>query len=491
VAIGAHWHRQAVDVTISSGTVLAGFRVETLIGEGAMGAVYVAKARDGRRVALKVLAPELARDDRFRGRFLRESQVAGGLSHPNIVSVLEAGEEDGVLFLAMEYIQGSDLRELLRREGRLKPVRALELLGQVAEALDTAHAADLVHRDVKPANILVSGGPNGERACVCDFGLARRASSVGSLTGERGFVGTIDYVPPEQIEGAPVDGRTDVYSLGCVLFECLAGQRPFERESELAVVFAHLNEPPPRLSDVRPDLPNAFDDVFASALAKSPHARYSTCGELVEAARAALRGTRPARRRTRRTRLILAAGMLAAAGTAAGALLVSEDSGHAPAISQTAIDGAPLGLQPSAYERLFGLPTRRQNLTDTGHTKVTFARQKVAVYFFFKGLSESAVEITTWNKAFRTAEGIGPCSTIAEAKKVYGRRFRPNPWTMVGGNVFTYSVGKQLVFAAQGRAGPVPSKRVSAVGLYYGTEPGANRDARFASYVAINEQHCS
>src|ERR671928_1705178 len=149
---------------------------------------------------------------------------------------------------------------------------------------------DSLHRDVKPGNILVTSADGGEEAYVCDFGLARHVSSVSSLTSERGFVGTIDYVPPEQIEGGTIDGRADVYALGCVLYECLAGARPFDRESELSVVFAHLNEPPPRLSDLRPELPDAFDAVFETALAKSPDDRYSTCGELAKAAKAALRG---------------------------------------------------------------------------------------------------------------------------------------------------------------------------------------------------------
>jgi len=157
---------------------------------------------------------------------------------------------------------------------------------QVAEALDAAHAAGLVHRDVKPGNVLVEG----EHAYVCDFGLARHVSSVGSHTGDRGFVGTVDYVAPEQIRGGPVDGRADVYALGCVLFECIAGERPFERESELAVVFAHLNEPPPRVTEPQPGLPAAWDRVFARSLAKDPDARYATCGALAAAASEALRG---------------------------------------------------------------------------------------------------------------------------------------------------------------------------------------------------------
>src|SRR5437588_9060750 len=168
----------------------------------------------------------------------------------------------------MAYVAGGDLRRLLRAEGRLEPRRALHLIEEVAGALDAAHAAGLIHRDVKPGNILIAQGPDGD-AYVCDFGLARHVSSVSSLTSDRGFVGTIDYVPPEQVEGGTIDGRADVYSLGCVLYECLAGVRPFERDSELSVVFAHLNEPPPRVTDVKPELPAAFDDLFAPALANA------------------------------------------------------------------------------------------------------------------------------------------------------------------------------------------------------------------------------
>jgi tRNA A-37 threonylcarbamoyl transferase component Bud32 len=479
--------------SLTSGTFLAGFRIQSLVGEGAMGAVYLAEeVATGRRVALKLLARELAHDERFRRRFLRESRLAASLEHPNVVRVLGSGEEDGLLYLAMAYVEGSDLAALVRREGRLEPERALALLAQIAQALDAAHAAGLVHRDVKPANILISSGTDGEGAYVCDFGVARHVSSIGSLTGDRGFVGTVDYVPPEQIEGGVIDGRADVYSLGCVLYECLSGERPFGRDSELSVVFAHLNEPPPRLSDVRPEFPQAIDDVFASALAKSPDDRYSTCSELVEAGRSALRGQRHVRRKLRRRRLLATTAGLAAAGAAIAGVAMFGGAHAPPSISQSSIAGAKLGLEPIAYEKLFGRESGRERLPVSGHTKLTFAKRKVAVYFYFKGLTDSAVEITTWNKAFRTAEGIGPCSTIAHAKKVYGRRFRPNAWNAVGGQVYAYSVGRHLSFAAQGLSGDA-SKRVSAVGLYYGGTPGAskrNGAGRFASWIAINEHHC-
>jgi serine/threonine-protein kinase len=331
---------------VRTGSVVAGFRVISLVGQGAMGKVYLAEEiATGRRVALKVLAAELARDERFRQRFLRESQAASSLDHPNIVPTVAAGEEEGVLYLAMAYVEGADLRELLRREGRFDPERALGLVAQAAQALDAAHAAGLVHRDVKPGNVLVSAVDADEHVFVCDFGLARHVSSVSSLTSERGFVGTIDYVPPEQIEGAPIDGRADVYSLGCVLFECLAGAGPFDRESELSVLFAHLNDPPPRLTDLRPELPEAFDTVFATALAKSPDDRYSTCGELVAAAQAALEGKLLARRRRRRRRgFVLVAAVLLAAGAVVGGILATEGAHARNPASHDQI----IPLQPSA-----------------------------------------------------------------------------------------------------------------------------------------------
>jgi serine/threonine-protein kinase len=289
------------DVEVALGSTLAGLRVERLLGRGGMGAVYLAEDIHLRRkVAMKVLAPELAGDERFRRRFLLESQLAASLEHPHIVPIYAAGEEGGVLFLAMRYVEGYDLRELLDTREPVGKERTLSILAQVGDALDAAHGLGLVHRDVKPANIMIAAGEH-VHAYLCDFGLARHASSVGSLTGQ-GFVGTIDYVAPEQIEGGGVDARADVYSLGCVLYECLTGAAPFEREGDLSVVFAHLKEPAPLVTRLRPDLADAIDAVIAQALAKAPDDRFSTCGELVAAASEALALAPPAvARTTRRT----------------------------------------------------------------------------------------------------------------------------------------------------------------------------------------------
>ena len=231
-------------VEIALGSTIAGFRVERLLGRGAMGAVYLTEdVHLQRKVAVKVLAREFSEDERFRRRFLFESQLAASFEHPHIVPIYAAGEEGDVLFLAMKYVEGYDLRELIDATERVGDERALGLLAQVGDALDTAHGLGLVHRDVKPANILIGAG-GVEHAYLCDFGLARHASTIASLTGTRAFVGTIAYIAPEQIESGAVDARADVYALGCVLFECLTGTTPFERDGDLQVVFAHLKEPP-------------------------------------------------------------------------------------------------------------------------------------------------------------------------------------------------------------------------------------------------------
>jgi YVTN family beta-propeller protein len=321
------------------GSELAGFRLEALLGRGGMGAVYRAEdLRLGRKVALKLLAPELAENDRFRERFLRESQLAASLDHPNIVPIYAAGETDGQLYLAMRYVEGYDLRQLLAREGRLEPGRALALLEQVADALDAAHERGLIHRDVKPGNVLIAERAGREHCYLADFGLTKQTASISGLTGTGELVGTVAYVSPEQIRGETVDGRADVYALGCVLYECLAGESPFARETEVATLWAHVNDAPPALSTSRPELGREVDGVLTRALAKAPAERPATCSELVASARSALRlvgpaaPTRPRRRRTRalprlrrRSALLLAAAAVLLAVAVLTAVFLRDD----------------------------------------------------------------------------------------------------------------------------------------------------------------------
>src|SRR4051794_6590358 len=257
-----------------------------LVGRGGMGVVYEAQhVHLGRTVALKLLTPELSANPDFRARFLRESQLAATLEHPGIVTVYDAGEVNGVLYLAMRYVRGTDLAALLSQRGPLTPRETLSILGQVAAALDAAHVAGLVHRDVKPANVMIEG----DRCYLTDFGLTKRTmAETRALTAAGQFLGTVDYVAPEQIEGRDQDGRVDVYALGCVLFECLTGARPYPRDSQVAIIYAQLREPPPRASELRPDLPAAIDGVIGQGMAKAPERRYQTCGAMIDAARAAL-----------------------------------------------------------------------------------------------------------------------------------------------------------------------------------------------------------
>ena len=277
------------------GEQVAGYRIEREIGRGGMAVVYQARdLRLDRTVALKLLAPELARNDTFRQRFSHESRVAAAIDHPNIVPVFEAGETDGVLYIAMRYVAGSDLRHLLDRQGPLPLPTALRIAAQIASALDAAHEHGLVHRDVKPGNILVARGTDSdhpEHVYLTDFGLTKKSLSLTGFTTVGQFVGTLDYVAPEQISGRPVDARCDVYSFACVVYETLAGRPPFRRDDDMALLWAHQYDDPPPLSSVRPDLPPQADATFAKALAKSPDDRYDTCLAFVAALRAATQGT--------------------------------------------------------------------------------------------------------------------------------------------------------------------------------------------------------
>jgi DNA-binding beta-propeller fold protein YncE len=310
------------------GSELLSYRIEALLGRGGMGVVYRAHdPRLKRNVALKLLSSELAEDERFRERFLRESELAASIDHPSIVPIYEAGEVDGQLYIAMRYVEGTDLKKLLRSEGALEPRRAHALVAQLADALDAAHARGLVHRDVKPSNALLDGA---DHLYLADFGLTKSSSDRGALTATGRMVGTVDYAAPEQIEGADVDGRADLYSLGALLYECLTGEVPFPRESELAVLWAHVQEEPPKASERNPSLPEAIDAAIAKAMAKEPGKRYQTCQELVEAVREALGLREILIVRDRRPLLLAATGLALAVGAALAAFFLSQGSGGQP-----------------------------------------------------------------------------------------------------------------------------------------------------------------
>jgi serine/threonine protein kinase len=245
------------------------------------------RARDERLdrvVALKILAPALAADEAFRQRFIRESRAAAAVDDPHIIPVYEAGDADGVLYIAMRYARGGDLRTIVRRDGPMLPARVAVIIWQVASALDAAHAAGLIHRDVKPANMLVDVRPGqADHVYLADFGLSKSTLSTSGLTETGQFLGTMDYISPEQIQGQQTDGRTDQYALACAAYELLTGQPPFRRDEAMAVMYAQLSEPPPPVTARRRDLPPAIDQVFARALAKQAVHRFPSCREFAQA----------------------------------------------------------------------------------------------------------------------------------------------------------------------------------------------------------------
>ncbi|MDX3111328.1 serine/threonine-protein kinase, partial [Nonomuraea angiospora] len=273
------------------GQEVAGYYIEDIVGKGGMAVVYLAlDPRLSRRVALKILNPVLSVDDRFRQRFILESRTVASIEHPNIIPIYEANADaDGVLYIAMRYVDGLDLRRLIYDRGPLPIGQANQIFAQVAAALDAAHAHDLIHRDVKPANILLAG----DHVYLTDFGITKHRSSISGLTQTDQFIGTPRYMSPEQINKEHIDGRADQYALACVVYEGLSARLPFQRENDIALLWAHLAEQPTPLSQLRPDLPAQIDAVMMRALAKAPEQRYATCTEFVTALRDAISGHQP------------------------------------------------------------------------------------------------------------------------------------------------------------------------------------------------------
>jgi hypothetical protein len=437
----------------AAGTEVAGYRIVEQAGSGGMGVVYRAEETGlgGRPVALKLLPPALAGDPDFRARFLREMRVAAAIDHPNIVPIYRAGEDRGLLYLAMRYVHASDLRRVLEAEGRLEPGRALAMLDQVARALDVAHTRGLVHRDVKPANILLAPpvfDSDPEHVYLVDFGLARSDSDDRSIGGEGSFLGTPRYAAPEQAAGRPVDGRSDGYALGCVLYECLTGHPPFSGGSGEAVLLAHLEAAPPRVTALRPDLPPAIDQVIARAMAKSPDDRFPTCRALISAAREALfppRGREPHRPVPGPPvgEATPGAGAVAPAvhsppGTGTGAPATHRAGTGAPVVhgppGPAALEGyLPLRRSARRVRRavwlsiLLALASAAVNFGDTGAARVLFGDTTDGDLYLWVGAVQAGWFLVTaglWLAWFRRA--------YLNLPALGARRLRYRPWWTVG-----------------------------------------------------------
>jgi YVTN family beta-propeller protein len=351
------------------GAVFAGCRVEEVAGRGGMGVVYRATQLSlDRAVALKAIAPEFADDVMFRERFKRESRIAASIEHPNVIPVYEAGEGEGTLYLIMRYIEGTDLRAMIDAEHGLDPTRASRILAQVAQALAAAHRRDLLHRDVKPANVLLDWVGGRDHAYLTDFGVARSAGASSGLTRTGSVVGTVDYLAPERIQEQGGDGRSDVYALGCVMFEALTGQVPYERDNDMAKMYAHLSAPVPSVRELSPDVPEELDALTRQAMAKDPAERVPSAEALAEALdefakpgppttqesprtppTAALSPQPPPGRR--RAALLAAGGVLVAAVAAVLVLVLSGGGGSSSSgssafrqVASTQIGGEPDGM---------------------------------------------------------------------------------------------------------------------------------------------------
>ncbi len=341
--------------TLGPGDELDGFVIEAIAGRGGMGVVYRARQKQPERlVAMKIIAGDLAGDPAFRARFRRESSIAAQIEHPNVIPVHAVGEADGVLYIVMRFVDGTDMRAVIAQEGRLEPRRAAAIVDAVGQALDAAHAHGLVHRDVKPANVLISRAGGREHVYLSDFGLSRHTEGSQGLTGTGAFLGTIDYVAPEQARGEHVDARADVYSLGCLLFQALTGTVPFPLHNDIAKLYAHDRSPPPSVLERVSDLPPAFEGVLARAMAKDPEDRYLSAGDLGRAAVAAASGSSL----SRSERNVAVGG---AAPLEAGRVEAGPTVGDAPTrVSVDATRESPRVPADAAVAQSAGQPDRRR-----------------------------------------------------------------------------------------------------------------------------------
>jgi YVTN family beta-propeller protein len=388
---------------LTAGEDLATYRIESLVGRGGMGEVYRAvDLRLGRPVALKILAPEIADDERLRERFLRESRLAASLDHPNVLPIYEAGEADGRLFIAMRFVDGTDLRLMLRGSSPLDSVRALALLAPVAGALDAAHARGLVHRDVKPANVLIGRGrePDSEdHVYLSDFGLTTLSSELGDAGA---FTGTAAYAAPELVTGGKVDARSDVYALGCVLFECLTGEPPYRGDSVMGVLWGHVNDPVPSAAERNHALPEAVDAILRKALAKDPAKRPPSCRALVESARAALGLAE--RRGSRRLPVIAAVAAAAAAAALLTAIWLARDESIRGGVARSG--GSIVRIDPATSKVLGSTPV--------GGRLTALAAGRDDVWAADAGAS-AVVRLDAATEAVRSSSSHGVPSDVAVA----------------------------------------------------------------------------
>jgi len=475
-------------VAIGPGVLFGGYRIEAVVGRGGMGVVY--RATDlslSRPVALKLIAPEFAQDPAFRERFLREPRLAASLDHPGVVPIYEAGEREGQLYLAMRWVEGSDLRQMLQHGGRLSPEVTVSVLSQVAEALDATHRRGLVHRDVKPANILVD---DDAYAYLGDFGISERGGGAAGAGGR--MAGTLDYLAPEQIRGEDVDGRTDCFALGCVLYECLSGAPPFRRESEAEALWAHLRDPAPPLRAYP-----ALDPVIDRALAKEREDRYPRCEELMRSAADALgvAGAAAGGRRLSRAALLILAGSVLLAAVSA-AVLVSSRGGErqlqgTPALDVATNSVAAVSASDAGVELAVPLPGRPTDVALSGGTAWVSTVDSTSV----TGVSARTRSITRTvplaGRADAVAAGAGSVWVADGRRGVVSRivlgyervteryRFRPSmhavrPVGRLRGSRASLAVGADMVWLANG------TRQVMRI------DPRSGRLTRIAAPVRID-----